>query len=84
MPVEMVKLLQDVDDIATEELKKAGYKSVLSAMPLILILIHFSNTVNDIFKKIFYFEFSKKYMYLFDLVYNHCNAVCACVFVLRV
>ncbi len=64
----MAKLLRKVEYIATEELKKAGYESVLSAMPLILILIHFLNTVYDIFKKFFYFRFSKKC--LFDLVFQ--------------
>ncbi|KAH9398931.1 hypothetical protein TYRP_018316 [Tyrophagus putrescentiae] len=54
-PVEVAKLLRKVDNIATEELKKAGYESVLSAMPIILILIHFLNTVFDIFKKFFLF-----------------------------
>ncbi len=38
----VVELLQEADDIATEELKKAtGYESVLSAMSLILIPFHF-------------------------------------------
>ena len=38
----VVELLRKADDIATEELKKAaGYESVLSAMSLILIPIHF-------------------------------------------
>ena len=38
----VVELLREAEDIATEELKKAaGYESVLSAMSLILIPIHF-------------------------------------------
>ncbi len=38
----MVEFLRESEDIATEKLKKAaGYESVLSAMSLILIPIHF-------------------------------------------
>ena len=42
LTLKMIELLREADDIATEELKKvAGYESVLSAMSLILISIHF-------------------------------------------
>ncbi|KAH9393117.1 hypothetical protein TYRP_006228 [Tyrophagus putrescentiae] len=41
----VIELLREVDNIATEELKKAGHQSVLSAMPIILIPIHFDREV---------------------------------------
>ena len=41
----VVEMLREVDNIATEELKKAGHQSVLSEMPIILIPIHFDREV---------------------------------------
>ena len=37
----VIDLLKKADEIATKEIKCAGYQSVLSAMPIILIPIHF-------------------------------------------